>query len=664
MSDDSTNGKREKEHLTGISGVGKEFVRQLTPGHIGRLLAGRRDEKNGSIGMSLDRRTYLQVAGSATTAGVVGTLGARNGSASVVEVDQPQVSGYGGASPASIGGTASLLLDAANAGPNDADEHASATPIEPGTPVSATLDPESADWYTFTASAGEPIVVEFDRTGAFGVTAVVLYGPDEGYKELIFVTSDSPQTLDASASSDGDYLIQVADVKDGDGPYEMLVELDSTPSVAVRTGSATQVDEESAVLHGELTELRYVDDAEVGFEYGESGGDLDNSVTVATLPSTSQFFESVDGLDPDTEYEFRAVAESGSVSDTGGRSSFTTDADDDSGQKPFGGSPRPVPGRIQAEDFDEGGESVAYHDASNWNFGGEYRPGESVDVERSGDTTDDYSVGYVYPGEWLEYTVDVTPGTYELSMRVATPWHDREIEVSLDGETLGTLEVSDTGGRESWETVTLDGVDVSTDGEAILRLEFVDGGVNLNWLEFAGQQPYLGTPGSIPGRVQAEEFDEGGEGTAYHDTTDGNLGGEFRPEASVDIERSGDTTNDYSVGYTEAGEWLEYTVDATSGTYELGARVAADGGGRELLVELDGESLGTIQVPDTGGTDSWETVTLDDISVPTDGQSILRVEVLDSGLNLNWIEFSRSDDDSDYGEQGYGHGGYGGITAD
>lgn len=36
-------------------------------------------------------------------------------------------------------------------------------------------------------------------------------------------------------------------------------------------------------------------------------------------------------------------------------------------------------------------------------------------------------------------------------------------------------------------------------------------------------QPYGGLPAKIPGTIQAEEFDLGGEGAGYHDTTPGNV---------------------------------------------------------------------------------------------------------------------------------------------
>lgn len=43
----------------------------------------------------------------------------------------------------------------------------------------------------------------------------------------------------------------------------------------------------------------------------------------------------------------------------------------------------------------------------------------------------------------------------------------------------------------------------------------------------SSQSPYSGTPASIPGKVEIENYDLGGEGTAYHDTTSGNAGSQY-----------------------------------------------------------------------------------------------------------------------------------------
>ena len=41
----------------------------------------------------------------------------------------------------------------------------------------------------------------------------------------------------------------------------------------------------------------------------------------------------------------------------------------------------------------------------------------------------------------------------------------------------------------------------------------------------ATQTPYRGLPAPFPGRVEAEDYDHGGEGVAYHDTDPTNAGG-------------------------------------------------------------------------------------------------------------------------------------------
>src|SRR5258708_5262982 len=67
--------------------------------------------------------------------------------------------------------------------------------------------------------------------------------------------------------------------------------------------------------------------------------------------------------------------------------------------------------------------------------------------------------------------------------------------------------------------------------------------------------PFYGHVLQLPGLWQAEAFDNGGEGVAYHDTTAVNEGGAFR-NTGVDIEPTLDVGGGYNVGWTHAGEWL------------------------------------------------------------------------------------------------------------
>jgi len=122
------------------------------------------------------------------------------------------------------------------------------------------------------------------------------------------------------------------------------------------------------------------------------------------------------------------------------------------------------------------------------------------------------------------------------------------------------------------------------------------------------QAPFAGAPLAIPGTIQAEDFDAGNNGQSYKDSDEGNNGGAYR-DTDVDIEAT--DGGGFNVGWIDGGEWLEYTVDvAQAGTYDLTARVASLSTGGSFRIERDGVDLtGNVQVPITGGWQTWTTVT-------------------------------------------------------
>jgi hypothetical protein len=151
------------------------------------------------------------------------------------------------------------------------------------------------------------------------------------------------------------------------------------------------------------------------------------------------------------------------------------------------------------------------------------------------------------------------------------------------------------------------------------------------------QAPYRMTPATLPGTVQAEEYDLGGPGVAYSDADPGNNGGAYRPGEGVDLEASADAGGGYNVGWTAPGEWIEYTVDAVPGTYDLEVRAASASIGGALHVELDGVDVtGPISFPATGGWQSWVTARVLDVTL-SGGIQKMRLVVDDGEFNLNWI---------------------------
>jgi hypothetical protein len=156
----------------------------------------------------------------------------------------------------------------------------------------------------------------------------------------------------------------------------------------------------------------------------------------------------------------------------------------------------------------------------------------------------------------------------------------------------------------------------------------------------SAESPYGGTAATIPGTIQAENYDLGGQGVAYNDAEILNQGGQYRTSDGVDIEATTDAGGGYDVGWTNAGEWMKYTVNvSTTGVYTLQVRLASPNTGETLHVESDGVNIsGTVTVPNTGGWQTWQTATVTTSSL-TAGQHILRIYEETAGFNINYITF-------------------------
>ena len=125
----------------------------------------------------------------------------------------------------------------------------------------------------------------------------------------------------------------------------------------------------------------------------------------------------------------------------------------------------------------------------------------------------------------------------------------------------------------------------------------------------------------IPGLVEAEDYIYQ-EGLSTEETTDINGG--------------------LNIGYTDAGDFADYLVLVTeTGDYDINFRAASENQSGSILLQLiDGsniQNLTQISLPITGGWQTWETVSAN--TNLTEGSYKLRLKVIQSGFNLNWIEF-------------------------
>jgi len=242
--------------------------------------------------------------------------------------------------------------------------------------------------------------------------------------------------------------------------------------------------------------------------------------------------------------------------------------------------------------------------------------------------------------QWISVDLGVTR---DLS-RVRLGWNTNyassyAIQISPDGTNWTAIfnTNNDIGGIED--------ILVSGRGRYVRIYGMVEGspglGYSLSELEVYSQpqEPFGGTVPTTPGVIQVENYDTGGEGVAYYNTTVGNPGGVYRSD-DVGIEPTSDTGGGYGVSWLNNGEWLEYTVNPPDPTakYSISLRVAAPVAGGQLRVRLNGAVLGTVAIPNTGGSQSWQTVTLPAVSLTGGiGSQALRLEVISNGFSINWI---------------------------
>jgi PKD repeat protein len=156
----------------------------------------------------------------------------------------------------------------------------------------------------------------------------------------------------------------------------------------------------------------------------------------------------------------------------------------------------------------------------------------------------------------------------------------------------------------------------------------------------AALAPYLESPGpytdlSIPGRVEAEAYDKGGEGVAYHDTTTGNQGGAYRQD-DVDIESG---ASGYDLCFIRDGEWVNYTVNVvTAGEYTATFRTAAWNDGHTITLSVDGTPVGSAELANTGSSEAYVDTTMS-VSLSA-GTHTLTVQFSGDGENLDYLSFA------------------------
>ncbi len=164
--------------------------------------------------------------------------------------------------------------------------------------------------------------------------------------------------------------------------------------------------------------------------------------------------------------------------------------------------------------------------------------------------------------------------------------------------------------------------------------------------------PYHGLK-DIPGTIEAEDYDMGGEGLAFHDTDNTNEGdgASYRTDGGgVDIIKC---NGGYAVGYTAVGEWLQYTVNVTkAGEYSYEAYVSSGTTGSSFnlgLPKSNGriETLARISVPKTGDNDwnNYQVVSGNFLKPLQEGKQTLHLQFTGGSCNIDKIVLTCTSED-------------------
>ena len=162
-----------------------------------------------------------------------------------------------------------------------------------------------------------------------------------------------------------------------------------------------------------------------------------------------------------------------------------------------------------------------------------------------------------------------------------------------------------------------------------------------NFSEAIPQEPYS-VAFTLPGKIEMEDYDLGGQGIAYYDKDVENQGESYRNEG-VDIVTvdSISESKGYAIGYTQEGEWTEYSiVTKKSAPYFYKAHVASGLDFSSFILMVDGKQVAdTVKIPQT---DNWNTYTMVDGKTSTieSGEHILRVRISGAYANIDWIAFA------------------------
>jgi hypothetical protein len=208
--------------------------------------------------------------------------------------------------------------------------------------------------------------------------------------------------------------------------------------------------------------------------------------------------------------------------------------------------------------------------------------------------------------------------------------------------------------------------------------------------------PYKGIAATLPGRIDFENFDEGGQDVAWRvDDSTANFGvggcaaNNYRADlphpqlcltnnaTEVDLFSAGpmqggkypsaDMPQSIYIGYTHAVDWVKLTVNVTkAGTYQLSSTWASEPSGADAIhfqLSFNDAMKADVKLPGTGGYHNW-------VAAPNfasveleEGLQVLQFASKSMHLNYDYLQFSLMLPGGGVDDGSMGAGGSGGMSA-
>ncbi len=313
--------------------------------------------------------------------------------------------------------------------------------------------------------------------------------------------------------------------------------------------------------------------------------------------------------------------------------------------------------KITNNSFDSNGKTVLAWNVSNLTISGNYstynRDETSGALRFEGGCTAVTITGnsfYDDPGTVIKIDNKAVPNDNTTFTITGNDFYHNAQETTPGGMYIGAKQYVGTlnAANNYWGSTSGPGGDYPGTGDAIVANKIpVTIALFATTPPFAEQAPYFGVASVDGSPIEAENFDHGGEGVAYHDSGSNNDGSVYRPYEGVDLETTTDTSGGYDVTSTVAGEYLEYTVNISqAGTYNFNFRIASGQTTSAIFhIEVDGVNVsGPIAEPNTGGPNIWQTFTKTGVTLPA-GQHVMKIAFDSNGNdgnegNLNWFQFT------------------------